>query len=283
MTYTRYSRSNGSIRLVIDRMSLVICVICLILSLVLAFVGGYLAGFNSRAALVASAPRQPDLPSTVLDQREPVDPSSVPEEQQPVDTSSVPDERQPVDTSSVLEERQPVDTSSVPPFDQETTPQASLATPSLFDLYWSLASAEKVESVRPEVDEEPLFEDLPDEEQAAGRMQYEQDLAQRGEQDRSPEPVEQPQAPDRVSEEGRGTPGRYTVQVGAFRNKDNADRRLARVRAMGYEAEQVYTWYVQGNPVYCVWVGHYAPPPSPPPPSQAKRSYPSRGTCPSRR
>ncbi len=243
MTYTRYTKSNGSIRLVIDRMSLVICVICLILSLVLAFVGGYLAGFNSRAALVASAPRQPDLPSTMLGERE------------PVDTSSVPEEQQPVDTSSVLEEQQPVDTSSVPPFDQETTPQASLAAPSLFDLYWSLASAEKVESVRPEVDEEPLFEDLPDEEQAAGRTQ--QDLAQRGEQDRPPEPVEQPQAPDRVSEEGRGTPGRYTVQVGAFRNKDNADRKLARVRAMGYEAEQVYTWYEQGNPVYCVWIGHY--------------------------
>jgi len=247
MTYTRYTKSNGSIRLVIDRMNLVICAICLVLMLVLAFVGGYLAGFNSRAVsratLVASAPRQPEVRSTVLDEREPVDTPSVPEEQQPVDTSSVLDEREPVDTSPVL------------PFDQETTPQASLATPSLFDLYWSLASAEKIETVRPEVDEEPPFEEPPDEEQEAGRTQ--QDLVQRGEQDRPPEPVEQPKAPDRVSEEERAAPGRYTVQVGAYSNKDNADRMLARVQARGYKAEQVYTWYEQGNPVYCVWIDHY--------------------------
>ena len=58
MAYTRYTKSNGSLRLVIDRMSLIICVICLVLSLVLAFAGGYLAGFNSRVSLVAAAQRQ---------------------------------------------------------------------------------------------------------------------------------------------------------------------------------------------------------------------------------
>lgn len=231
MTYTRYTKSNGSIRLVIDRMNLVICAICLILSLVLAFVGGYLAGINSRVVLVASAPRQSNVRSTVLDEREPA--SSVPEQQQP----------------------------APPPFDQETTPQASIAPPSLYDLYWSLASDEKVETVRPEVVEEPPIEELPfeafpfeelsleeppDEEQAAP-----QDLA--SEQDPLPEPVEQ--APDRLSEEER--PGRYTVQVGAYSHKDNADRMLARVLARGYKAEQVYTWYERGKPVYCVWIDHY--------------------------
>lgn len=276
MAYTRYTKSNGSLRLFIDRMSLVICVICLVLSLALAFAGGYLAGFNSRAALMASAQRHQEAPATGSTEQSQATPVSAPDEPTPVDTSAVLDQQPQADPPPESVEQPPADTSSAPS-DSINTSLLPAAPPSLtdlyrrevsidsfetvqprqehslYDLYWQLASNETVETLPPEGDAEPRVGNLSDEQQAEVEAQYERDLAQLGAQSWTPEPAAQPPTP----EERRAAPGRYTVQVGAFRNKDNADRTLARVRAMGYEAERVYIWYVPGDYVYCVWVGHY--------------------------
>jgi tetratricopeptide (TPR) repeat protein len=50
--------------------------------------------------------------------------------------------------------------------------------------------------------------------------------------------------------------GYYTVQVGSYRNKSNADNYAAQMREKGYEV-QVVEALVKGNTYFRVWVGKY--------------------------
>jgi len=224
MAYTRYTKSNGSLRLVIDRMSLIICVICLVLSLVLAFVGGYLAGFNSRAAITRATIR-PETAPYVASNPQPVAPAPV-WEQPP------------------------------PPDDEESEPPEAEAPESDYNHFEALT--EVLAAPPQEAADEPAREAAPAEE--APDVEALVERVRAAQQERIPPPaapVESSSAPERRVVDIPRASGGYTVQVGAFSNKDNADRMLAGVQAKGYRAEQVYTWFQRGNPVYCVWIEDY--------------------------